>query len=317
MRNKQRGFIVPILIIIIVVLVVGGGVYINSQKNDTPANNSENQNMQEDNSVSTTSNSTNNQDSIEILTENDILNATYRLSANLNGTRTPPVDVIFPKSPDKSKVLSNSVSISQNGLEVSSQANKGESFWIYKYEFTNSVYTEATVYIAGNFGASGMDNRMFSVRKVNGKVVTSENITTTTSNEAPIVQNSQLLSVCGFSVTGPIANSRVSFPLVVNGNINNTNSNKSGCGWQAFEGVGGTAQLYFNYNNSGWKPIGQSAFIIVADWTSSFTGFHLTLDFNNSGVGIPPNTPMKIVFTEENAAAIRPSHTYELPIVLK
>ncbi len=118
---------------------------------------------------------------------------------------------------------------------------------------------------------------------------------------------------CELVVTSLTANSKVSFPLNVRGTIDNR---AAGCSWQMFEGQAGTAQLFFNYENKGWKPIGVSVPIKVADWAAKTTSFEVVLNFNNEGIGIPSGTPMKIVFTAENAAAIEPSKKLELPITL-
>jgi hypothetical protein len=117
---------------------------------------------------------------------------------------------------------------------------------------------------------------------------------------------------CGIYVNSPMAYTPVKFPLTVTGTVNNTNYQEVGCSWGMFEGTAGIAQLYYNNNNSGWKTIGASVQVRVADWTKTNTTFTATLDFNNSGIGLGPNTPMKIVFTEENPSGIKPSDTFEL-----
>lgn len=132
------------------------------------------------------------------LTESEILNATYKLSANFDGTKTVPLNVIFPQSHDKSRVLSGTVSISQKGLleNPSVRAPSGETFWIYKYEYSDSSRTEARVYIAGNFGASGNDDRAFIVSKINGVVTTKETTCVKASNGSCIIDaNNQMSSI--------------------------------------------------------------------------------------------------------------------------
>ena len=109
----------------------------------------------------------------------------------------------------------------------------------------------------------------------------------------------------------------MSFPLTVIGTIDNSNSKNLGCTWQMFEGQAGSAQLYFNYNNDGWKPIGTSVPVTVSNWTSTKTTFVATLNFYNGGIGIPNGTPMKITFTEENASGLPPVDTFDFPVVLK
>lgn len=106
----------------------------------------------------------------DILTENDILKATYTISANFGGKKTMPQNLVLPygDSPDR-------VYIAENGsVLINPPEPSGEAFWIYKYEFIDSTHTQAKVYIGGNFGASGHDNRIFNVRKSNGTVITEE-----------------------------------------------------------------------------------------------------------------------------------------------
>lgn len=122
---------------------------------------------------------------------------------------------------------------------------------------------------------------------------------------------------CGFTVVSILPNSEVSFPLTIKGIVDRTNYKVLGCSWQTFEGIAGIAQLYFNFGNQGWKPLGNEVPIFVDDWTATTTQFTSTLNFNNEGIGLPFGTKLKIVFTEENPAVINPSLTFELPLLLK
>jgi hypothetical protein len=124
-------------------------------------------------------------------------------------------------------------------------------------------------------------------------------------------------SKCGFQITSLSSGGKASFPLTISGVVDNSNSQNLGCAWQMFEGQAGIAQLYYKYPNSGWEIIGESKPIMVKDWTSNTTTFTTTLNFNNGGVGLQAGTPMKVVFTEENAAAIRPGLMFELPFILE
>src|SRR3990167_11030697 len=138
-------------------------------------------------------------------------------------------------------------------------------------------------------------------------------ITTTTNAQNPQAQTGK----CGFTVTSISPNTPVSFPLTIKGLIDNSNSQKLGCTWNMFEGQAGTAQLYYNYKDSGWKLLGISVPIQVADWTQLNTSFSTTLNFNNGGIGLPDGTPIKITFTEENASGLPPVDTYDLPVKLR
>lgn len=120
---------------------------------------------------------------------------------------------------------------------------------------------------------------------------------------------------CGITVDQPLAHTNVKFPLNINGIIDNTNYKALGCSWGMFEGTAGVVQLFYNYNNQGWKSIGRSEPIYVDDWTTNYTFFKAVIaDSDNSLMEIPDNTPMKIVFTEENAAGFDSYDTFELPI---
>lgn len=117
---------------------------------------------------------------------------------------------------------------------------------------------------------------------------------------------------CDLTVTSLKPNAQVNFPLKVKGTVNNT---EPGCSWLTFEGQAGTAQLFFNYQNKGWKPIGSSVPVKVSNSANKETTFEVVLNFNNGAIGLSSGTPMKIVFTSENAAAIKPSKTIEFPII--
>ncbi len=119
---------------------------------------------------------------------------------------------------------------------------------------------------------------------------------------------------CDIKVGSIPPNSQVSFPLVIQGVIHNS---KKGCAWKMFEGQAGTAQLYFNYNNQGWKSVGESVPVRIENNLPKLHEFLMDLNFSNSGIGLPSGTPMKIIFTAENASGIAPSVPYEFPIILK
>jgi hypothetical protein len=129
------------------------------------------------------------------------------------------------------------------------------------------------------------------------------------------VQNLDTNTDCGFSINNISPKSRVNFPLKVEGTIDNSSGRS--CYWGTFEGRVGTAQLYYNYNNTGWKTIGQSSIVKTTTDNQIKISFATSLNFNNEGIGLPPGTLMKIVFNDENVSGLmNSSHTFELPIVL-
>lgn len=123
-------------------------------------------------------------------------------------------------------------------------------------------------------------------------------------------------NACGFKVTSISPNSKVSFPLTVKGEVDNTDAKNTGCSWSMFEGQAGIAQLYFK-DDLGWVVLGASAPVKVDDWMTSKTNFVATLNFNNDSVGLTPGTIMKILFQEENASGGGKVDSVEFPMVFQ
>lgn len=123
------------------------------------------------------------------------------------------------------------------------------------------------------------------------------------------------VGTCGLSISSPLSNSNVTFPLTIKGTVDNSKlaSGLVSCGWQMFEGQAGNARLYFYDNNLGWNPIGATVPIQATSWMSVKSDITAALNFNNGGIGLPGGTKMKIVFTEENASGLPPVDTLELP----
>jgi len=122
---------------------------------------------------------------------------------------------------------------------------------------------------------------------------------------------------CGLIVASPAADSVAHFPLTISGIVDNSKRQSLGCSWQMFEGQAGVAQLFYNYNNEGWKALGVGSPVKVSDWTATTTPFSFVLNFKNDGIGLPNGTPMKIVFTEENASGMPPVDSFELPVIFQ
>jgi hypothetical protein len=134
-----------------------------------------------------------------------------------------------------------------------------------------------------------------------------------------IAEECQSVSVgkCGFSVSSPQANSSVTFPLTIKGVVDNSKAQQLGCSWSMFEGAAGGAQLYYNYQNQGWKTLNTPRAITVSSWMTTTTPFEFTMPFDNSSIGLPSGTPLKIIFSEDNASGLPPVDSYELPLILK
>ena len=196
-KRFNNGFIGIVIAVIIAVLVGISGTYIVLDKNRTPSSGSNFESINQEHDANTlqtkngdTDRSTNAQTNMKIansnvipetLTDDEILAATYKISANFGGKRTMPQNITFP-SPITEHSLTGQVYISQNG-EVTKDPSgfTGEAFRISGYKYTDSSRTEAKVIISGNFGGSGFDDRAYIVNKIKGVVYTKE----TTCNKAP------------------------------------------------------------------------------------------------------------------------------------
>jgi hypothetical protein len=171
MKTSKKGFAITIIIAIVALLIVGGVGYniINTKPGPNknliviPTNTS---------TINTVSKNQNN----NTLTEQDILSATYTLSANFNGKKTTPQKVKLPYIPNEEAAQKNKerLYITKDGSVVTDNKSGGEMFYISSYKFIDSSNQGAIVYVTGSFGASGYDNRTFIVTKVNGQVVTQE-----------------------------------------------------------------------------------------------------------------------------------------------
>ena len=126
---------------------------------------------------------------------------------------------------------------------------------------------------------------------------------------------------CGLNITNLSSNQKVSWPLIIKGAVDMKNSSGD-CVWQTSEGIAGTAQFYVyltEKNNEGkikgWTTIGKPVFMNLEKNESDKGDFTISFYFPEGG--FQENAPIKIVFTEENPAAIRPSLTFELPLILE
>jgi len=149
-----------------ILVIAGGYVYVKNINSKTTTTNTS--------TASTTA-----------LSVEDILNASYVISANSIG-EIPTEKVVFPAHTNNDdKNLTGNVFIYQDGT-VSTNLVSGkdyEYFSINNYEF-NADHSEATVYITGNFAGEKNDNRVFSIQKIDGNVITKEQASDSQINEA-------------------------------------------------------------------------------------------------------------------------------------
>lgn len=122
--------------------------------------------------------------------------------------------------------------------------------------------------------------------------------------------------VCGLSITSHNPNDKASLikPITITGVIDNTNRETLGCSWILFEGQLGSAHVFALINNE-WKSISKETPVPVLNWMTDKTTFSVEIAIDTGVINIAEGTPLKVVFTEENPAAINPSKTYTLPLV--
>lgn len=136
---------------------------------------------------------------------------------------------------------------------------------------------------------------------------------TATSTPITITPN----GICGLLITSHTPNQKASLqkPITVSGTINNIDRVSRGCSWQLFEGQAGTAEAFVFVNNQ-WKSISTQTPVPVPNWMSTSTTFTVEIRINTGTMNIVDGTPIKVVFTEENASGEPPVDTYTLPLVV-
>ena len=137
-------------------------------------------------------------------------------------------------------------------------------------------------------------------------------------SKAPITKTETVLTQCGFTINSPLANASVSFPLTIQGTVDNANASSLGCSWTMFEGEAGTAQLYFWEAGNNSRHVLNTPFIVKVTnrMTTGPVAASVVINFNNSWIWLSSWTPMKIVFTEENPSGGM-QDTLTLPVTLQ
>jgi len=143
---------------------------------------------------------------------------------------------------------------------------------------------------------------------------TDQSPTATTTDITPVTITPN--GTCGLFVTShnPDGKASLAKPITISGIIDNTNREKLGCSWTMFEGQLGSAHAYAFVNNT-WESISKETPVPVANWMTDKTTFSVEIKVDTGTMNIAEGTPIKVVFTEENPAAINPSKTYTLPLV--
>lgn len=144
-------------------------------------------------------------------------------------------------------------------------------------------------------------------------LVSNQSATSTDTVSVAVTPN----GTCGLFVTSHNPKSKVSLakPITISGIVDNTNRQTLGCSWTMFEGQLGSVHVFAFVNNA-WKSISKENPVPVSNWMTDKTTFLVEIGIDTGAMNIAEGTALKVVFTEENPAAINPSKTYELPLVV-
>ncbi len=112
---------------------------------------------------------------------------------------------------------------------------------------------------------------------------------------------------CGMTVTSPLEGSTVSFPLPVQGGINNPAATDN-CTWIMFEGMAGTVTI-----SDMAGPQATVGLAVIGDWTGNvpvtFTGIL------NPPVVFAPGTPLTLTFNEEDPSGEGLNQTFSYQVI--
>ena len=117
---------------------------------------------------------------------------------------------------------------------------------------------------------------------------------------------------CGLTVTSPLPNSTVSFPLTVTGVINNPAAT-DGCTWTMFEGQAGNIVLsdqttFYSVPSGSATPVS-----VTGDWMANVpVSFSTTL---TPVTTIPSGTQLSITFNEEDPSGQGLAQTLVVPVI--
>jgi len=137
------------------------------------------------------------------------------------------------------------------------------------------------------------------------KTTVTKNTTSNTTTKTITVASKK----CGFRITNPAMYTKVAFPLTVTGVIDMTDAQNAGCTWKSVESMAGTAELYYNLHDTGWKSVGTSVSIKVSNSlasTSTLT-FSVPLNIYAASYGLTSGTPLKVRFIENQTLNKNPN----------
>ena len=140
MKNTQQKGSVSLIIIIIILLGIIGWLYFKKQ----PVQSVESAPVTGvSNSATTTIVPTSKNQSQSTLTEQDVLGATYTISANFGGKKTSPQKVRLPYIPNGIADPKNEerLYIAEDGSVIRETDGGAEMFYISRYKFTDSTHS--------------------------------------------------------------------------------------------------------------------------------------------------------------------------------
>lgn len=134
------------------------------------------------------------------------------------------------------------------------------------------------------------------------------------NTEAPVINDDTTtyeeiaLSSCGLEVLSPLANTAVSFPLLVNAIVDNTNTEELGCSWVVFEAQAGIVKVM-----NGATEVGMGILSTTEDWmTSSPVNYSGSVSLS---APVASGTPLTLLFEEENPSGEGIPDTLTIPVI--
>lgn len=116
------------------------------------------------------------------------------------------------------------------------------------------------------------------------------------------------MSHCGLTVSSPLSNTLVSFPLSVSAIVDNTDMTNLGCGWTVFEAQAGTIKV-LDINN---QVVGSGILTTTQDWmTTSPVAYTSTVTLT----GVPASNNLTLVFTEDDPSDMGNVDTLSVPVI--
>lgn len=128
--------------------------------------------------------------------------------------------------------------------------------------------------------------------------------------EAPVVDDKKevAMSSCGLTVSSPLSNTTVAFPLSISAVVDNTNSASLGCGWTVFEAQAGVVKVMY-----GTTQVGMGILSTTSNWmTSSPVPYTGAVTLSSAVVS---GTPLTLVIEEENPSGEGTPDTLVIPVV--